>query len=302
MYVMGIDGGGSSLRVVITTRDLTVCGQAVGESANPSSIGRAESARRVGAAMRAALSYADLQPGQISAVGIGIAGAAASHSADWLRVLVSEHFPGASVAVSSDYEIALVGAHGERRGLLALAGTGSLAYGVNGAGESALAGGWGYLLGDEGGGYWLGAAALRAAARAADGRGRETALLPAVLKALNLSQPLDLITWMYSSGSRTRDAAALARLVLACAETDAVAGNIVAEGARELALAVRAVSVRLQLTQCPIAFAGSLLSEMNPLSRRLCGHLGLEGIPAPRYSPAVGAAILALQTQTSSQS
>ncbi|MDP1051582.1 hypothetical protein Q6251_31555, partial [Klebsiella quasipneumoniae] len=78
---------------------------------------------------------------------------------------------------------------------------------------------WGYLIDDAGSGYWLGQQALQAVARAADGRAPATALTRAVLDALSLSEPLDLVPWLYQPGApRTRDVAALAPLVLAHAE------------------------------------------------------------------------------------
>lgn len=92
-------------------------------------------------AVRAALDAAGVSHERVAVVGIGVAGAAASHSAGWLREVVSGVTPGARVVPSADYEIALVGALGRRRGVLILAGTGSLAYGVNARGRSALAGG-----------------------------------------------------------------------------------------------------------------------------------------------------------------
>jgi N-acetylglucosamine kinase-like BadF-type ATPase len=204
--------------------------------------------------------------------------------------------PAARVAASSDYEIALVGAFGERRGAVVLAGTGSLAFGINETGESRLAGGWGYLLGDEGSGYWLGAQALRAATRAADGRGRDTTLLKTILDTLKLAKPLDIIPWLYQHDPpRAREVAQLAPLVLECAQAgDAVAREIIQAGAFELALATRSVIRQLHLDGHKIAFTGSLLTQSNPLSLMLCEMLGLESIPQPRYAPVVGAAILAL--------
>lgn len=293
-YFMGIDGGGSGLRAAITTPELNIITQVEGESANPSSIGREESARRIRDVMHAVLAAAKLDASEIDAVGMGIAGAAATHSADWLREIAGEVLPEAVVTPSSDYEIALVGAHGERRGLLLLAGTGSLAFGINGAGESALAGAWGYLLGDEGSGYWLGLEGLRAALRAADGRAAETALLPTLLGVLKLSQPLDVIPWLYQSvNNRAAEVAALAPLVLQLAETDATAGVIIEEAAAELVAAVSAVRRRLNTAKLPLAFTGSVLREPNALSKRVCAGLGLDAIPASKYTPVVGAAILA---------
>src|SRR5439155_1968617 len=71
--------------------------------------------------------------------------------------------------------------------IVLVVGTGTVAYGRDAAGRAARAGGWGPLFGDEGGGYWVGCEALRAVARAHDGRGPETALqrLVAVEQASN---------------------------------------------------------------------------------------------------------------------
>src|SRR5690606_10986978 len=147
-------------------------------------------------------------------------------AADWVRATVGAALPGVPLCTATDVEIALTGAHGERRGILILAGTGSVAYGVNAAGESAQVGGWGYLLGGEGSGHWIGMKALQAVVRAADGRAAPTALTDAVLRTLDLKTPRDLIQWIYtpeSAAPRTRAVAQLAPLVLAAADDDAAA-------------------------------------------------------------------------------
>jgi N-acetylglucosamine kinase-like BadF-type ATPase len=245
--------------------------------------------------MREALHSAGLRPGQIAAVGIGIAGAAARHSADWLREVTSGVTPQAQIVPSADYEIALVGALGERRGVLVLAGTGSLAYGVNDAGEAALVGGWGYLLDDKGSGYWIGQQGLQAVIQAEDGRGPETSLTRILLGALSLEKPLDVIAWLYRSETpRTRDVAQLAPLVLdQAAGGDSVAQQIVTQAVTELARAAQTVIRRLKLDHPGFAFTGGLLTTPNPLSEGLCRALGLDRLPSPRYPPVIGAALLA---------
>ena len=296
-YVMGIDGGGSTVRVAILTPALDVVAETSGPAVNPGTVGRDESARRIQAAMRAALQQAGLRPEQLGGVGVGVAGASNRYewAAPWLRDVVRGVAGQARVVPSSDYEIALVGAHGQRLGILLLAGTGSLAYGVNPAGESALVGGWGYRLGDEGSGYWLGAQGLQAALRMADGRGRHTLLHDALLNALGLAQPLDLIGWLYGDPRRVAEVARLAVPVLECAAGgDSVAQAIVEQGARELVLAVRTVRHWLKLHDQTPAFAGSLLAEPNPLRQRVCALLNLDSVPPPRYPPVIGAALLAL--------
>lgn len=291
---LGVDGGGSSVRAVAVSARLEPLGEASGPAANPNTLGRAEAAQRIVAAARAALAGAGAAPEQVRAVALGVAGADSAHSAGWLREVALAAAPGALAVLSSDYEIALVGAHGARQGLLLLAGTGSLAYGVSAAGESALAGAWGYLLGDEGGGYWLGLQGLRAAARMDDGRGRPTALAAALLGALGLADGRALVPWLYGA-PRVSDVARLAPLVLACAaDGDPVARALVAEAARELALAARAVRRRLALDPAALpAFSGSLLAADSPLRAEVCALLGIRAPVTPRYPPVMGAALLA---------
>ena len=295
-FVLGIDGGGSTVRAAVVSSDLQLRGQSQGPAANPGTVGRESAAQRIQDAVRAALDDAGLEPGQIAAVGIGVAGAAAAHAEAWLRAVVRDVLPGALVAPSADYEIALVGALGRRRGVLVLAGTGSLAYGMNAAGESALAGGWGYLLGDEGGGCWLGLEGLRAVIRADDGSGPETSLSGALLAALEIDRPRDLIPWLYGAGTpRTQAIAALAPIVLEqAAAGDAAAQEIIARAAHHLAHLARTVISRLSLPAPDIAFAGGLLGALNPLSAALCRELDLPALPVPRHPPVIGAARLAL--------
>lgn len=294
-YMMGIDGGGSTVRVVITTRDLRIVGEAHGTTANPAVVGAETAAQRIQDAMRAALKAAPCEPAQIAAVGIGVAGAAAHHSANWLQGVVAAVTPAAHIVPSADFEIAMVGALGQRRGILLLAGTGSLAYGVNAAGETALVGGWGYLIDDAGSGYWIGKQALDAVARAGDGRGSQTVLAAQLLDRFKLHKPLDLVPWLYHSGeSRTRAIAACAPLVMDAAEQgDAVARGIIDRARDELVLAANTVIRRLQLVDAGFAFAGGLLAHENRLSRAVCRALSLENPPQPLYEPVLGAALLA---------
>lgn len=293
--VMGIDGGGSAVRVVVCDSDLTVLGQSQGPTANPSLVGYETAAQAIRAAMRGALAQAGLDADRIAAVGIGVAGAAGVAFKAWLREAIRAVTPQALPALSADYEIALVGAHGRRCGVLVLAGTGSLSYGVNAAGDAMLAGGWGYLLGDEGSGYWLGREGMRAAIHALEGRGPDTSLREVLFTALGLESPRDLIPRLYGSQTAVREIAALAPVVMGQARGgDPVAAAIVTQAAEALAGAASAVIRRLHMESAPIAFAGGLLSAPTPLREKLCAVMGIPCPPESRYPPVIGAAILAL--------
>ena len=296
-YVVGVDGGGTHLRVVVADEGGRVLGAYEGEGANPSLVGREVSEQRTRAAINAALAEAGLTPDQVQAICLGIAGAAAVHSAEWVRSVAKAVVPGALVVTSADYEIALAGANGRLEGVLIAAGTGSVAYGVSPSGETALAGGWGYLLGDEGSGYWLGLEALRAVARAEDGRGPHTSLSRSVPEALELAGArADLIAWLYQ-GDRPRqgEVSALAPLVLRTAAAgDEAAVDVVHRAAGHLAELGETVARRLSLEAPRWALSGGLLGEDNPLSLALCRCLGLSARPRPLYPPVIGAVRLAL--------
>lgn len=296
--VVGVDGGGTHLRVVVTDESLRVLGSGLAGSANPSLVGSDTASQRVRDAIAQALDEAGVPPDEVEAATLGIAGASVAHSADWVRALGQAALPSAKIVTSADYEIALAGANGRLEGVLIAAGTGSVAYGVSSVGESALVGGWGYLLGDEGSGYWLGLEALRAVTLAEDGHGPRTALSSEVPDALGIEPGrAALVAWLYrGEAPRQREVAGLAPLVLRLAEQgERASEQIVRRASTHLAELGRTVVDRLALGDPCYVFAGSLLSEANPLSLHLCRELGLADLPRPRHSPVLGAALLALQ-------
>ena len=187
------------------------------ETANPSIIGF----EKVGCLLRSSvietLQKASVEPAEVQCLGAGMAGAA--QAAEWLKKEFVSLFPKSTIKVAPDYEIALIGAHGKRYGILILSGTGSSACGINGSGESAHSGGWGYLIGDEGGGYWLGLQTLKSAANAADGFEEKTELYQQIFEHLNISHPDDLISWTYNPETTNRKIAQISELVLEVASS-----------------------------------------------------------------------------------
>ncbi len=302
MYFLGLDGGGSHLRTALCDDAMRPLVQREYGPANPGGIGQAAARERIHTAITETLAQADLSAEAVAAVGIGIAGLAAEHSAEWLASAAWAALPNSLVALSSDAEIALVGALAQRLGIVILAGTGSAAYGVNRQGEALLIGGWGYLIGDEGSGYWIGREALRLLARVADQHPAlpsemESRLPARIMAELGLTTPKAVVKWLYhQSGSRVAEVAQLAEIVLAVAAAgDQSAALIVEAAAVALAELTRTIQRQLGDPTLPIAFAGGLLERDNRLSRRLSSMLQLPAIPHPRYPPVIGAALLAQQ-------
>jgi glucosamine kinase len=289
---MGIDGGGTGLRVIITRPDLTILTEVRGEAVNPNTVGRETSAERIQAGIRAAASQVNET---ITAVGIGVAGA--SDSQDWLESVVQEVLPGVKVAATWDLDIALIGAHAGKPGLLLLAGTGSCALGINSAGLRVKCGAWGYLIGDEGSGYWLGAEALRLTAAALDGRVPTGPLVQDVLDRLGLTLARELVTWVYGQGRpRVPEIAQLSRLVLDSAANDPAAAEIVETAARHILALYHDAMRQLAEPSLLLACVGGLLTHESLLTRRLAAALKLESLPGAQHPAVIGAALLAQHT------
>ena len=293
---MGIDGGGTKLRIAVTDADLRSLASIESSSANPSVIGHDRARPHIRHEISHALRQAGLQPREIAAAAVGIAGASNLHSEDWLLETVRPALPHALIVPSSDLEIALVGSLGQRQGILLLAGTGSAVHGVAPGGQRLQIGGWGYLLGDEGSGYWIGSQLLRhIIARHDQGASSEDdALTRACMDGLGLTDPRELIAWLYRSkeAPATR-IAGLAELVLNEAADCRWATVCVESAAGQLTRQVDLMRSRLDYENAPIAFAGGLLDSDNALSRRVTQRLGLPQRPMARHSPVIGAALLA---------
>ncbi len=295
-YFMGIDGGGSTVRVVITTRALDVVASSrLNSAVNPSYAGQAQAQATIREAIQTALDESPLSADAIVAVGIGVAGAVDQVWQPWLRETVQGVLPQALVRTSGDMETALAGARGEPVGLIVIAGTGSVIYGQNDAGARKMVGGWGMALGDEGSGNWLGREGVRAVMAADDGLGPRTALTGALIGHLQLKTARDLIVWVYRDGPvNAARLATLAPVVMQCAEAgDAVARAIIARGSEVLADSATALLQLLQLERQRVAYAGSLLEHPTPLRAALNARLSIDPPPA-RFSPVVGAALLAV--------
>jgi N-acetylglucosamine kinase-like BadF-type ATPase len=150
--------------------------------------------------------------------------------------------------IANDAHIALTGATGGEPGVIAIAGTGSIAYGRNAAGKTARAGGWGYIFGDEGGAFDLVRQALRAILRHDEGWGAATSLRDTLLHATGARDGNDLLHRFYTLDFPRSRVASYAPLIdEAAREGDHVAREILMSGAQALATYVAAV--RRQLFQ-----------------------------------------------------
>ena len=205
-------------------------------------------------------------------------------------------------AIVSDAASALAGGTGCRPGVAVIAGTGSIAYGENGLGETARAGGWGWRLGDEGSGYSIGLKAIMAALRAHDGRAPETTLKQMIVGHLGLDGVEGIVDWVYEPGREPRDIAYLVPLVReAEAAGDDAAALVMAEAGAELGLLANAVVRRLGLSGgFPVSLNGGVFKQASgyimafeeTVRREAPGCALIE----PRMPPLLGSGLLALKS------
>lgn len=301
-FVVGVDAGGTRTRAHIANLRGEIVGNGEAGAGNPHVVGGEVAQREIVLAVQRACAQARIENQSLVAAALGIAGVARSDEQTEWRVWARDVARLAPrVALYNDGEIVIAAGCPENWGLALIAGTGSSAWGKTREGRTARAGGWGWRFGDEGSGYALGCAALRAVAQAADGRAAPTRLREAILTAWNLSEPMDLIARVYRSGLRNAEIAALAALVLRVAEEgDAVARALVADTASALADALGAVARALELQDAPIplALAGGLLLQAPALRAevlRVARARALNFQPvALAHAPVRGAVRLAL--------
>jgi N-acetylglucosamine kinase-like BadF-type ATPase len=302
--VMGLDGGGTKTVAWLAAHRPgqlpDVLGKGLAGPGNLRAVGFELACAHLLEAVRAAVADAQLEGAPLAAACLALAGA--GRESDRARVLTWARSQSLAVVVDvvNDAEPLLVAGTPESWGIALIAGTGSLAYGRDAQGIAARVGGWGYLFGDEGSGYAVATAGLRAAAQAADGRGAATSLLPRLLERLAVSRPEQLVEAVYQGPSDRRRIADLAPVVVEAAlEGDAVAEQLVHAAAYELAKMVAVLSQRLQLPgeSIPLALAGTWLLRSSLLQSRLlqqlCDSFGLQPLVQSVPEPVWGAVLLA---------
>jgi len=258
-YLAGVDGGGTGTRARLQVRAGMLLGQ--GE-AGPSGLGQGveQAWRHVRQAIAAAFAAAGLAPAAPAhiALGLGLAGTGvAAQKAAFLQ-----RDPGYALCVlESDGVTQLLGAHAGGPGLVVAAGTGSVAAAHCADGSTRQCGGWGFPVGDEGSGAWLGLRAVQHAQAVRDGRDTASVLSQAVFDALGADAPA-LLAWCARAGAP--EFAALAPRVFAAAEQgDATAQALLQAAADALARLVSA----LQAGQppLPVVASGSIGVRLAPL-------------------------------------
>jgi N-acetylglucosamine kinase-like BadF-type ATPase len=228
------------------------------------------------AAIDAAFQAAGRPIEQVASACFTLAGADRPVEREQIEQWATERRVASRVRVGNDAEPIVAAASSAGWGIALISGTGSFAFGRDPAGNTARCGGWGYLMGDEGSGYAIALAGLRAATRAADERDQPTGMLELFLKKLSITNPQEIVSSIYRPEVTRQHIADMADIVFqASLEGDKSAKQIVREAASELAVLVLTLTRRLKLSDIsyPLALAGGIMLHFPVLQQHLAERL-----------------------------
>lgn len=304
LYI-GLDGGQSGTRAVVADEagKLLAVGHGPACDHLTGANGYAINAGAIHGAMEDALTKAQANIRDVVAVGMGLTTAPREIEAlPQFERMVREIANPQHIWVDHDAATNLAGATAGAPGVMVIGGSGSIAYGINTRGEEGVAGGLGYLMGDDGSAWWIGINALQAAARAADGRGPATALLPFVLDHFEIPTIRHLHLFLYSDTFLRPTVSGITPEVAKLALTDEIARGIMDAAANHLANLVIAVTRQIHtsgefVNAYPtggVFRAGAVV--MDPFTRALTNAWPEMSVRQPQFEPVIGALIRGYQS------
>ena len=268
--VIGLDIGGTKTRGVRFVEGRVVADESVGSS-NVQNVSREEAARNL------AELFSRIGGGPVEQVYAGAGGIDTDDDAAALAALISPHVPGTRITVVHDSRL-LLAAGGASTGVAVIGGTGSAAWGRNGRGAEARAGGWGYLLGDEGSGYWLGREAVRHSLRRMNQGLEPDELTTALLDSCGVDHPNKLIALFHAATTGRRYWAQRARLVVEAADAGhAASRELVDQAGRDLAQLAEQTLRQLGIDG-PVILGGGLGMNVPRLQESFRSALAAVGI------------------------
>jgi len=292
---LGVDGGQSSTTAMVGDETGRIVGFGRGSECNH--VKGPEGRTKFINAINGCIGLTGFQGAQFEAAFLGFSGGPVDKE-QLLREMINVTGP---MTVTHDGAIALTGATAGEPGIIMIAGTGSFCYGRNAEGRTARAGGWGYIFGDEGGGYDITRQALRAALRYEEGWGPPTVLLLMLLEATGEKTANDLMHRFYTVDYPRPRIASYSKLVdEACQNGDAVARSVLQAAAQQLAGFTSAI--RGQLFKpgdaAFIAYIGGVYRSdfLRETFRMLVELEDGNVVGSPKLGPAAGALIEAYRS------
>jgi len=301
-FFLGVDGGGTKTAFVLTDGGGRELARHEGGSSYYIQIGVESLHALLQDGVQAVLDKAGVSAKDVTYAFFGLpAHGEDSQVQPFLDVIPEAVLGHRRYACGNDMICGWAGSLAGEDGINIVAGTGSIGYGER-QGLSARGGGWGELFSDEGSAYWIAVQGLNAFSRMADGRLPSGPLHDLFTRELELKGNLDLCAYVYAKSTSQRDRiAGLSRLVArAAAQGDEAAQRIFADAGRELAAIVEAIRQRLRYQPGEIvnlSYSGGVFQGgdliLKPFRQQLSAYSPDYRLVAPRFSPAIGAALYA---------
>jgi N-acetylglucosamine kinase-like BadF-type ATPase len=302
-HVIGVDAGGSKTAALLarvehsdTSTRIVELGRGMAGPGNAISIGWEKTCAAICDSIGQAFADAGIPGEKVESLCLAMAGAGTRAMQERFESWGLDAGLASRVQVVTDGNAVLAAGTARGVGIALIAGTGALALARTETGELFRCGGWGYRLGDEGGGYWLGLEGLRMMTEMEDGRRERTELKEVLLKTWGVDEVRQVVEEVArgeadaSSDMRER-IARLAQVVFQLAEQqqDPAANKLVDAAAAALRQLVLVLLSRTDLAggEYELALGGSLLTRSDVLAERLLTGLALTG-HAPRRVTRVG--------------
>ncbi len=298
-YFIGIDGGATKTKCVITDEELNIIYECSGKPSSISIYNIHEVSETLVELIIECKEKAGVDYREIIAVVIGTAGAGRKSSAEklkeiLLKLVLYKNIKINDLQIVSDARIALEGAFGGGEGSILISGTGSIMFGKDKKGNIHRAGGFGRYIGDEGSAYSIGRKGINLLSKYFDGRTDKPILADLISNKFNIKDSASLIENIYSNDL---DIASVAPLVIEAAEqSDSECIKILSEESDELILLVRTMLKKLINDDLKLCFIGSTISNKHFYSNLLKSKIEIAlpkvQIVEPKYPPVIGAILL----------
>lgn len=260
-YYIGVDGGGSATTAFLGNEKGEFLAKRTTASTNYLAVGKEIAFDRLFHLLQALCQNHSISLSEIQCAVFGFSGAGRAEDRLMLSNYLKNILPNAKIHVEHDATLALLSGHNQEYGGLIIAGTGSIAFGIDRSAQTHRVGGNGHLLDDFGSGYDIGRRVLTAVLMDMDGRGEKT-LLRELIAPLGYRAASDIVAYVYRSDFSKKEIGDFAKIAFDAAQAnDIIANKIIVHGVRSLANLGIALIEKCQDNAFPFLFHGGLFKH-----------------------------------------
>lgn len=290
---LGIDGGGTKTAFLLEKDGERF--ESVKKTIHPMQISKVEFIERLHVGIKEVTEKAGIEVSDIEYTFVAVPGFGQyPETEEFVLTTIEETLESKDFEVGNDCLNAWAGSLDAKEGINLILGTGSIGYGRDDKGNSAICGGWGPILGDEASGFYIGKKILNYFTKMSDGRMEKTYLYDLVKKDLGLKEDLDIVT--KASKMQRDEIGALGKILqLAIEKNDPVAFEIVDDVAKEASLVINTLIKDLSFdSKIKVSYSGGVYNLGDVLLQKIKSYVNEDiDLVEPLYSPVEGSLILA---------